>query len=88
MSRREIAVRALGAAALVCALAGCGKLGGLDRPGPLFGPQAGQPASQVPDAAGPVTVDPRDRNVDPVPPSVAAPAAGQALPSDSYANPK
>jgi hypothetical protein len=87
MSRRQVAVWGLGAAALVCALAGCGKLGELDRPGPLFGPNAGQPAGQVPDAAGPVTVDPRDRNVDPLPPS-AAPAAGQAVPSDTYANPK
>lgn len=87
MSRRDLALRALGATALVCALAGCGKLGDLDRPGPLFGPHAGQPASQVPDATGPVTVDPRDRNVDPLPPS-AAPGAGPAVPSDTYANPK
>ena len=39
MSRREIAVRALGAAALVCALAGCGKLGDWTGPDRCSGPR-------------------------------------------------
>jgi hypothetical protein len=65
------------AAALVgaCGLAGCGKVGQLERPGPLFG--AGRNTTHAADNAErtaqdpnrPVdTVDPRDRTTDPAPP--------------------
>ena len=59
------------------ALAGCGKMGQLDRPGPIFGHTAkaanGQAAAAPPahseDPTRPVrTIDPRDLGMDPVPP--------------------
>ena len=62
---------ALALAALV-ALAGCGKMGPLERPGPILGdagaaPAAAPPAGQDPNR--PVsTVDPRDRTTNPAPP--------------------
>ncbi|HEY8572049.1 hypothetical protein [Phenylobacterium sp.] len=56
------------------ALAGCGKMGALDRPGPLFGQdratsgQASEAERQSQDPSRPVdTVDPRDRTTDPAP---------------------
>jgi hypothetical protein len=83
MSARRTLI-ALSAAALACgALAGCGKIGNLDRPGPLFhrgGTLTGGPTSatsaQATDAARkggdpthPInTVDPRDVNSEPAPP--------------------
>jgi hypothetical protein len=61
-------------------LAGCGKLGSLERPGPMFGhPSAASQAGQRQDPNRPVvTVDPRDPNSipgqdGPTPPSPAAP---------------
>ena len=58
---------AAGAVAAICALAGCGKLGDLERPGPMFGQatNTGQAAPRQ-DPNRPVrTVDPRDPNVTP-----------------------
>lgn len=74
---------AAGAVAAICALsgvAGCGKLGSLERPGPMFGhPSAtAQPAPHQ-DPNRPVqTVDPRDPNSSPgqdqpTPPATAVP---------------
>ncbi|MDE2487384.1 MAG: hypothetical protein KGO51_08300 [Alphaproteobacteria bacterium] len=102
MSRQTSA--SLGALAAVIALsaglAGCGKMGSLDRPGPLFG--HGQPVAQgrqQQDPNRPVqTVDPRDETATPAPPRT-LPIPGQspnpwanppnpgALP-DPYANPR
>jgi len=48
--------------ATALSLAGCGKLGDLERPGPVGGADAG-PAATVKVR----TVDPRDRNSDPSP---------------------
>jgi hypothetical protein len=53
--------RVLAAAVLALALAGCGKMGALERPGPLFGSRTAgeEPAGRT--APPPVTtVDPRD----------------------------
>ena len=57
------------------ALASCGKMGELDRPGPLFGQErattreADEQVRQAQDPNRPVdTVDPRDRTTDPAPP--------------------
>lgn len=103
MSRTRLAL--LGASALLFAaggmLAGCGKMGALERPGPLFGgPQAQhgptQPRQQQ-DPNRPVeTIDPRDESATPAPPRT-LPIPGQnpsptgsapptAFP-DPYANP-
>jgi len=64
------------ALALAAGLSACGKVGALDRPGPLFG--GAKPAadgSTVQDPTRPVTtVDPRDRNTD-QPPAPEAPPA-------------
>jgi predicted small lipoprotein YifL len=94
----------LGAAAallaLSAALAGCGKMGELERPGPLFGHGQGvgdQPRQQQ-DPNRPVqTVDPRDQTATPAPPRtlpvpgqspnpLGAPPNPGALP-DPYVNP-
>lgn len=88
---------------LSAGLAGCGKVGPLERPGPMFGsPQAaanGDDPQDKQDPSRPVdTVDPRDRSTDPVPPSRTLPIPGTntgastvapqtALP-DPYANPR
>jgi hypothetical protein len=80
-------------------LSGCGKLGNLDRPGPMFGKagQANTPRQQQQDPNRPVqTIDPRDENTTPAP-SRTVPIPGQspdpfgarppgALP-DVYSNP-
>lgn len=64
-----MSVRPLAAAALLAlaALAGCGKAGGLERPGPLFGPTRAGPAPEAEgrqDPTRPVrTVDPRRSSV-------------------------
>ena len=53
--------------ALAIGLAGCGKVGQLERPGPLFGAKtaAGAEAAPRQDPNRPVeTVDPRDRSTD------------------------
>lgn len=96
-----------GAAALVLflagGLAGCGKMGALERPGPLFGQERNTTedadrAQEKQDPSRPVdTVDPRDRTTDPAPPRT-LPIEGTspnptktappgALP-DPYANPR
>ena len=87
--------------ALSAGLSACGKVGRLERPGPLFGAdrtttKAGDTTRQQ-DPSRPVdTVDPRDRSTDDVPsrtlpiegtaPSPTQPAPQGALP-DPYANP-
>ena len=85
---------------LAISLTGCGKVGQLERPGPMFGRAPGSPGdletarTQVP--SRPVeTVDPRDRSSDPSPPrtlpipgpSATSVAPPSALP-DPYANPR
>jgi hypothetical protein len=62
-------------AAFAVALAGCGKTGELQRPGPLFGQgrsttkEADEQVRQAQDPSRPVnTVDPRDQAIDPAPP--------------------
>lgn len=96
-----------GAAALVLilagGLAGCGKMGALERPGPLFGQERNTTedadrAQEKQDPNRPVdTIDPRDRTTDPAPPRT-LPIEGTspnptktappgALP-DPYANPR
>ena len=87
-------VTRLGALALAIAapLSACGKLGPLDRPGPMFG--KAKPASvqdtdratrDAQDPNGPVdTVDPRDRSLDPAPPRT-LPIQGTA--SDAFKQP-
>jgi hypothetical protein len=84
MTRMKLS--ALGATALLAlGLAGCGRLGNLDRPGPIFGhaqPGAAAAAAagrrnEAPDPNRPVrTVDPRDESASPVPPRT-APIPGQ-----------
>ena len=61
--------------AIAAPLAGCGKLGELERPGPLTGAgrastrAADEQNRQTSDPSRPVdTVDPRDRATDPAPP--------------------
>jgi hypothetical protein len=90
-------LRPLAAIALIgaTALAGCGKLGELERPGPLVGKGAGADAGAA--AARAVrTVDPRNRDDRPAPPRTlpidsaqnpTASAPQGALP-DPYANPR
>ncbi|ODT85930.1 hypothetical protein [Phenylobacterium sp. SCN 70-31] len=92
-----------GALILAAGLAGCGKVGQLERPGPLFGAErnstrAADDAQRQQDPSRPVdTVDPRDRSTDPAPPRT-LPIPGTntgpgglppqgALP-DPYANPR
>jgi predicted small lipoprotein YifL len=89
--------------ALAGALAACGKVGQLERPGPLFGAERNttkdaDDAQRKQDPNRPVdTVDPRDRTTDPAPPRT-LPIPGQspdplrsappgALP-DPYSNPR
>jgi hypothetical protein len=63
-----------GALILAAGLAGCGKVGQLERPGPLFGAERNSTkdaddAQRQQDATRPVdTIDPRDRSTDPAPP--------------------
>lgn len=89
--------------ALSAGLAGCGKVGQLDRPGPLFGAErnstrAADDAQRQQDPSRPVdTVDPRDRSTDPAPPRTlripgSGPSATDVAPAtalpDPYANPR
>ncbi len=96
MSRRILVIGC--ALVLSGLLAGCGKVGELERPGPLFGAKAraADAADTQQDPTRPVeTVDPRDRSTDnlpartaPIPGSGAPrPAPPGALP-DPYANPR
>ncbi|MBB3891656.1 hypothetical protein GGQ61_002384 [Phenylobacterium haematophilum] len=77
------------------ALAGCGKMGDLERPGPMFGKGSGADAGADP-ARAVRTVDPRTRDDRPAPPRTlpidsaqnpTASAPQGALP-DPYANPR
>ncbi|MDP3658800.1 hypothetical protein [Phenylobacterium sp.] len=86
------------------ALAGCGKLGDLERPGPLYGAdratsqKADEVNRQVQDPSRPVdTIDPRQRSADPAPPRTLPIEGGPSDPSkvgpqgalpDPYANPQ
>jgi hypothetical protein len=64
------------ALAIAAPLAGCGKLGELERPGPLNG-AGGSAARPVHEGPAPVqTIDPRDRDTTPAPPRT-APIQGQ-----------
>jgi len=72
MTRRILALA--GALILAAGLAGCGKVGQLERPGPLFGQErnttkdADNAQRNAQDPSRPVdTVDPRDRSTDPAP---------------------
>jgi predicted small lipoprotein YifL len=63
------------ALALAALVAGCGKMGQLERPGPLFGNEssttrdADEANRQAQDPSRPVdTIDPRERATDPAPP--------------------
>jgi hypothetical protein len=93
-----------GLAAVSVALAGCGKTGELQRPGPLFGQgrsttkDADEQTRQAQDPSRPVnTVDPRDQTIDPAPPRT-VPIEGQSpdptasgpqgVLPDPYANPR
>lgn len=60
-------------------LAGCGKMGPLERPGPMFGSGAGADAGADPSRAV-RTVDPRQRQQD-------APAPPRTMPVDSNPSP-
>ena len=65
MTRRLLALMA--AVTLAAGLAGCGKVGQLERPGPLFGNKASAETAPLPkqDPNRPIeTVDPRDRSTD------------------------
>lgn len=83
MSRRNALPALFAIAAAAAALAGCGKLGDLERPGPMFGPGRPVTNSTLPhqDPTRPVqTIDPRDENAVPgsdAPPPPAAPQAGR-----------
>lgn len=96
-----------GAIALVliaaAGLSACGKVGQLERPGPLFGAERNttkdaDAAQRKRDPARPVdTVDPRDRSTDPAPPRTlpiegANPSATDTAPQgalpDPYSNPR
>jgi hypothetical protein len=84
MNRRLLSVTSAIAAA--AALSGCGKLGALERPGPLFGkPTAARATPATDNPAAPAgrmeTRDPRDRSMDPDPPRT-LPIPGQA--SDAF----
>lgn len=66
------------AVALSIGLSGCGKLGELERPGPIFGGKSDADAGPEPTRTV-RTVDPRDRNSDPAP--------SRTVPIDSTSNP-
>ena len=88
-------LRILAIAAVALALAGCGKMGALERPGPLMGKGSGADAGSDPGRAI-RTVDPRNRDDAPVPPRTqpidSAPSATSSAPQgaipDPYARPR
>jgi hypothetical protein len=102
MSRKFLALS--GALILAAGLAGCGKVGQLERPGPLFGAgrnterQADDAQKKVQDPSRPVdTIDPRDRSTEPAPPrTLPIPGSGpsatdkgpQTAMPDPYTNPR
>jgi hypothetical protein len=63
----KLATTAAVVLALGAGLSGCGKLGRLERPGPMMGRASGADAGPEP-VPTVRTVDPRDRNSDPAPP--------------------
>ena len=86
---------------LAAGVAGCGKVGQLERPGPLFGAErnstrAADDAQRQQDPTRPVdTVDPRDRSTDPAPPrTLPIPGSGAPRPPppgalpDPFLNPR
>lgn len=77
MTLRSLCVLAA-AGALALGLSGCGKLGTLERPGPLFGGKSDADAGPEPTRQV-RTIDPRDRNSDPAP--------SRSNPIDSTSNP-
>ena len=101
MTRKLVITSAL---ILAAGLAGCGKVGQLERPGPLFGQErnttkdADNAQRNAQDPSRPVdTVDPRDRSTDPAPPRTLRipgtnPSATDVAPPsalpDPYANPR
>ena len=76
MTLRPLILAALAAA---LALAGCGKLGELERPGPMFGKGATGADAGSASSRSVRTVDPRNRNHRPAPP--------QATPGDAAQTP-
>jgi hypothetical protein len=95
---------ALALAGAAAALSGCGKMGELERPAPMFGrapagnAQAQAQAGEAQDATRPVrTIDPRDEINNPAPSrTVPVPGVGpdplrpgpQGVLPDPYANPR
>lgn len=105
MTSRALApIAAILALAAAAPLAGCGKQGALERPGPLFGAgrnttrEADEAQRQATDRSRPVnTIDPRDSTSDPAPPRTipmegTSPNPFQTAPQgavpDPYANPR
>ena len=104
MSLRTVILAAAALAALSAPLAACGKLGELEKPGPLNGAgrattrQADEASRQAQDPQRPVdTVDTRDQAIDPAPPrTLPIPGSGQnpgqtaprGALPDPYANPR
>ena len=70
MTLRPVAVAVLAGA---LALAGCGKLGELERPGPMFGKAATDADAGSASSRSVRTVDPRNRNDRPATPADADP---------------
>ena len=104
MSLRTVTLAAAGLLIAAGPLAGCGKMGELQKPGPLNGAgrstnrQADEANRQAQDPGRPAdTIDTRDRAIDPAPPrTLPIPGSGQN-PSqsgppgalpDPYANPR
>ena len=104
MSLRTLALAASAALFLAGPLAACGKLGELEKPGPLNGAgraterQAEEHRRQAQDPSRPMdTVDTRDQAIDPAPPRTApiegsgqnpTRTAPQGALPDPYANPR
>jgi hypothetical protein len=90
MSLRTLVLAGAAAALLAAPLAACGKLGDLEKPGPLNGAgsattrKADEQQRQAQDPSRPVdTVDPRNISTDPAPPR-AAPIPG--APNDPFSS--
>ena len=104
MSLRTVTLGCIAVIAVSAPLAACGKLGELEKPGPLNGAgratdrQAEEQRRQAQDPQRPVdTYDPRDRAVDPAPPRSAPIDGSGQNPTrsgppgalpDPYANPR
>ena len=79
MTLRPLILAALAGA---LALAGCGKLGELERPGPMFGKAATDADAGSASSRSVRTVDPRNRNDRPAPPQAAPTDAAQTPDAD------